>query len=65
MEEVRVWKTVHWEPEVSAFDEEDARSEVMFDEDGLYQSGEWYNTEGYEEDEVDWESEGSEYKMVK
>ena len=32
----------------------------MFDEDGLYQSGEWYNTEGYEEDEVDWESEGSE-----
>ena len=59
-EEVRVWKTIHWSPEVDAFSEDDAIAEVIYDEDGLYASGEWYDTEGYDEEEVDWESEGTE-----
>jgi len=59
-ESVRVYKTIYWAPVVEAFDGEDARAEVIYDEDGVYQSGEWYDKEGYDEDEVDWESEGAE-----
>lgn len=59
-ESVRVFKHISWAPVVEAFDGDDARAEVIYDEDGVYQSGEWYDKEGYEEEEVDWESEGAE-----
>jgi hypothetical protein len=60
MEQVRVWKLIQWAPEVSAFDEDDARAEVIYDEDGYYHSGEWADKPGYEEEDQDWESEGAE-----
>ena len=59
-EEARVYKTIYWRPETSAFSEDDATADIIYDEDGLYSSGEWADAEGYDEEENDWESEGAE-----
>ena len=60
MEEARVYKTIYWRPEASAFSEDDARGDIIYDEDGMYSSGEWADAAGYDEEENDWESEGAE-----
>jgi|TARA_R110000787_G_scaffold38010_4_gene96083 hypothetical protein len=59
-ETVRVWKYISWSPEVNAFDKNDAEAEILYDEDGIFHSGEYSNTPGYDEEDHDWESEGSE-----
>lgn len=60
MEQVRVWKIIQWSPEVNAFDEDDARAEVMYDEDGQFYHAEWADKPGYDEEDQDWESDGAE-----
>ena len=58
-EEARVYKTIYWRPITSAFSEEDAMADIIYDEDGLYNSGEWADEPGYSEEDNDWDSEGA------
>ena len=55
-ETAKVYKTISYKPKVDAFSSEDALNNVMYDEDGIYHSGEWYNQPGYEEEDDDWET---------
>ena len=55
-ETARVYKTISYAPKVDAFSKEDAQNNVMYDEDGIYHSGEWYNDPSYNESDDDWET---------
>jgi len=55
-ETARVYKTISYIPKIEAFSSEDAQNNVMYDEDGAFQSGEWYDEPGYEESDDDWET---------
>ena len=55
-ETARVYKTISYIPKVNAFSSEDAQNNIMYDEDGMYHSGEWYSEPGYEESDDDWET---------
>ena len=55
-ETARVYKTISYIPKIEAFSSEDAQNNVMYDEDGTFHSGEWYDEPGYEESDDDWET---------
>ena len=55
-ETARVYKTISYIPKINAFSSEDAENNIMYDEDGAFQSGEWYDEPGYEESDDDWET---------
>jgi len=53
-----------WAPTVTAYSEDDAVNDVVYDEDGLYQYYEWTNEPGYMRDVGDVDSEGKEVDHV-
>ena len=55
-ETARVYKTISYTPKIEAFSSEDAQNNVMYDEDGTFHSGEWYDDPSYEENDDDWET---------
>ena len=55
-ETARVYKTISYIPKINAFSSEDAENNIMYDEDGAFHSGEWYDEPGYEESDDDWET---------
>ena len=55
-ETARVYKTISFLPKINAFSSEDAENNIMYDEDGAFHSGEWYDEPGYEESDDDWET---------
>ena len=59
-ENVSVYKTVDWTPEVVAYSRDDAFSIVLYDEDGAYDQYEWDGHSSYREDEHEWEGQGKE-----
>ena len=59
-ENVQVYKTLYWAPEVIAYDEDDAYATVLYDDDGAYDSWEWDGHSSYKEDDHNWEGEGKE-----
>ena len=55
-ETARVYKTISYLPKINAFSSEDAENNIIYDEDGAFHSGEWYDEPGYEESDDDWET---------
>ena len=55
-ETARVYKTIQYTPKVKAYSSEDAETNILRDEDGMYQSGEYYDDPSYEEEDNDWET---------
>ena len=55
-ETAKVYKHIVFTPKIKAFSPKDAETNIMYDEDGVYQSGEWYNDPSYKETDDEWES---------
>ena len=55
-ETARVYKTIQYTPKIKAYSSEDAETNILRDEDGMYQSGEYYDDPSYEEEDNDWET---------
>ena len=55
-ETAKVYKHIVFTPKIKAFSPTDAETNIMYDEDGVYQSGEWYKDPSYKETDDEWES---------
>jgi len=59
-ESAREYKTIYWAPKVECYSRDDAYAEVLYDEDGVYDSWEYDGDPSYQEESDEWDSEGKE-----
>ena len=59
-ENVREYKTIYWSPTVEGYSKDDAYAEVLYDEDGVYDSWEYEGEPSWSSDTDEWDGDGKE-----
>ena len=59
-ETAREYKTIYWAPKVECYSRDDAYAEVLYDEDGVYDSWEYDGDPSYQEESDEWDADGKE-----